>query len=164
MCELWHFWPALYVMYVNTNWKQSECLIWESRSPGGKRQVIIAIITLANGQVSKTSKADMAELRESKQVLTIEAQPTSSPQLSIADQVAIQEQAQDEVSARSLIISGLSEFADISDINKVLEEAHITTAIPLLPEDIVSVARLGSTSKVRTGSRLIRVVLAINRQ
>ena len=121
---------------------------------------------VANEQVSKTSKADKAELRESKQVLTIQAQSTLSPQLSIADQVklAIQEQTQNVIRARSQIIRGLSESADTSDINKVLEVDHITTSLPFLPEDIESVTRLGSTSKVRTGSRLVRVVLAINHQ
>ena len=61
--------------------------------------------------------------------------------------LAIQEQTQDEICARSLIISGLSEFADTSNINKVLEVIHITRSLLLLQEDIESVTRLGSTIK-----------------
>jgi hypothetical protein len=95
------------------------------------------------------------------------ARPTENnhgaPVVNIADQVksAVKQQMQEEVSSRSLIISGLPEVPDKSDMVCATELIHDVSSIQILSSDIESVARLGSISRPRNGPRPLRITLTL---
>ena len=87
---------------------------------------------------------------------------SESSQLVLLEQIraVLQEQAQEEILARSLIINGLQESDNKTDQKFVLDLIHEATSLPLLPTDIESIARLGKKEKFAYGCRPTRIILS----